>query len=176
MDFNKYKNTVKYSKANRQAWADENARLEAIFWKDAFEEAGVDFYAPHADLARSLAWGHGHSAGLQEVWNYFQDFADFLRPLNPDSTTGMNRTRANKILSDMVTEFTSKTKVERDGNAESIFHDDLQQYRNLTGHVREANFVLAWRTLQNMDTSCRDQVPVEVYYWIRNLARQGGAK
>ncbi|MGH7974860.1 MAG: hypothetical protein ACREBR_04995 [bacterium] len=56
----------------------ETARLTAAF-KLACEEDHGFVGHPKADLLWSKAWEHGHSSGLYEVYNYYNDFADFLK-------------------------------------------------------------------------------------------------
>lgn len=65
-------------KAARAAYNAESNRLTAEFKRDLFVEHGVTDH-PKAERCYSLAWEHGHSAGLCEVANYFDDFVDLIK-------------------------------------------------------------------------------------------------
>jgi len=68
---------VAYLKA-RKAYNDEIARLSAEFKADLFEYHDVTGH-PKAERVFSLAWDYGHSAGLGEVANYFDDLVDLIK-------------------------------------------------------------------------------------------------
>ncbi len=63
-------------KAAVRAWRLDCRRLENQLKLDLFEEHGVSGLA--ADLVWAKAWEHGHSVGLDEVVDLFEDFLDIL--------------------------------------------------------------------------------------------------
>ena len=65
-------------KAARLAYGVETSRLQEEFKRDLFEEHGVTGH-PKAERCYSLAWVYGHSAGLDEVANYFDDLVDLIK-------------------------------------------------------------------------------------------------
>lgn len=84
----KYKNNLPYSRhaappstAERRERAEyraETDRLDHLFQADLFEEYGVAGN-PKAAKCYSIAWDLGHSAGLQEVANYFDDLVVLIK-------------------------------------------------------------------------------------------------
>jgi hypothetical protein len=67
------------SATTTRKWTRARNLLEAEFKADLFDEHGVTGH-PKANRAFDLAWDRGHSAGYQEVANYFDDLADLLKP------------------------------------------------------------------------------------------------
>jgi len=65
-------------KEARKAYATETRRLEAQFKTDLLAEYGVTDH-PKADRCYSLAWEHGHAAGLAEVAGYFDEFVELIK-------------------------------------------------------------------------------------------------
>ena len=65
-------------RAARTAYRAEQGRLQEEFKRDLFEEHGVTDH-PKAERCYALAWEKGHSAGLQEVANFFDDFVDLIK-------------------------------------------------------------------------------------------------
>lgn len=64
--------------AARAAYRFDVARLILEFKADLLEDSGVTGH-PKAEKCFSLAWDHGHSAGLSEVKMYFEEFVELLR-------------------------------------------------------------------------------------------------
>lgn len=65
-------------KAHRKEYDAESAKLHQEFVKDLFEDYGVSDN-PKRFKCFELAWEHGHSSGLEEVYNYFGDFVELIR-------------------------------------------------------------------------------------------------
>ena len=58
-------------------YSNEDIRLEDLFWKDAFDELGLnDAHAAVKALLRSQSWESGHSSGYQSVFSALDDLAD----------------------------------------------------------------------------------------------------
>ena len=72
-------NTNTQTKAEqRRKWREEeNTRIEAAKAEMA-DTYGLERNAKF-DIAWGIAWDHGHSAGIDEVKNYFQELADLLK-------------------------------------------------------------------------------------------------
>lgn len=66
-----------YMKAQDQYRVEQN-RIENRFEDDCAHTCGVQDHKNRGKLWR-LAWEHGHSAGLSEVWLYYQEFAELLK-------------------------------------------------------------------------------------------------
>ena len=64
-------------KAQRKQYSDESAKLYKEFQNDLFEDYGVSDN-PKRFKCFDLAWEHGHSSGLEEVYNYFGDFVKLI--------------------------------------------------------------------------------------------------
>ena len=65
-------------KAQRKRYSDESAKLYKEFQNDLFEDYGVSDN-PKRHKCFDLAWEHGHSSGLEEVYNYFGDFVNLIK-------------------------------------------------------------------------------------------------
>ena len=65
-------------KAKRKQYSDESAKLYKEFQNDLFEDYGVSDN-PKRFKCFDLAWEHGHSSGLEEVYNYFGDFVELIQ-------------------------------------------------------------------------------------------------
>jgi len=65
--------------AKREAYNADEARLLREFKADMFEDCGVTGH-PKADKAFDIAWSHGHASGLYDVYCYFSELAELLRP------------------------------------------------------------------------------------------------
>ena len=65
-------------KARRQEYDVESAKLDREFQNDLFEDYGVSDN-PKRFKCFELAWEHGHSSGLEEVYGYFGDFVELIR-------------------------------------------------------------------------------------------------
>ena len=65
-------------KAQRKRYSDESAKLYKEFQNDLFEDYGVSDN-PKRFKCFDLAWEHGHSSGLEEVYNYFGDFVELIQ-------------------------------------------------------------------------------------------------
>ena len=63
--------------AARNAHARHVGELLAEFKADLLADNGVS--GPKADKAYSLAWEYGHSSGLSEVVNYFEDLVELIK-------------------------------------------------------------------------------------------------
>lgn len=82
MNFEKYKNNKPYKHNSTdediKAYREESGRLHELFIADLFAEYGVTDN-PKADKCFYLAWQHGHSSGLEEVANYFNEFVELIK-------------------------------------------------------------------------------------------------
>ena len=67
-------------KARRQEYDVESAKLDREFQNDLFEDYGVSDN-PKRFLCYQLAWEHGHSSGLADIYGYFGDFVELIRTL-----------------------------------------------------------------------------------------------
>jgi hypothetical protein len=65
-------------KAHRKEYDVESAKLHQEFQNDLFEDYDVSDN-PKRFKCFELAWEHGHSSGLEEVYNYFGDFVELIR-------------------------------------------------------------------------------------------------
>jgi hypothetical protein len=65
-------------KAHRKEYDAESAKLHQEFQNDLFEDYDVSDN-PKRFKCFELAWEHGHSSGLEEVYNYFGDFVELIR-------------------------------------------------------------------------------------------------
>lgn len=65
-------------KAVRQAYHNEEARINAEFMNDLFEEHGV-LENPKRVKCFELAWDQGHSSGYSEIAIYFEQFVDLIK-------------------------------------------------------------------------------------------------
>ncbi len=65
-------------RAARNAYSEEAARLQAEFKVDLIEEHGVTGH-PKAERVFNLAWEYGHSSGLSEVADYFDDLVGLIK-------------------------------------------------------------------------------------------------
>lgn len=65
----------------RRAWKAETDRLERVVFKlDLEEEFNLAKVSPEkCDKLFSIAWEQGHSAGLNEVYNYYEEMVDLVR-------------------------------------------------------------------------------------------------
>lgn len=64
---------------NRRLFREDTNRLEMeVFREDLAKEHDLVGH-PKADLLFSIAWVHGHSSGLIEVAQYYDEFADLLK-------------------------------------------------------------------------------------------------
>jgi hypothetical protein len=66
-----------YNKRRKQ-YNSERANLHGEFVKDLFEEFGV-CNNPKSMRCFELAWEYGHSAGYEEVYNYFVDLVELIK-------------------------------------------------------------------------------------------------
>lgn len=62
----------------RHAYRADRERLEEAYKEDLFAEHGVTNH-PKADAVFNLAWDYGHSAGLNEVANYFSEIVTLIK-------------------------------------------------------------------------------------------------
>lgn len=60
--------------------ADE-AEIYPAWTEWLYETYGFGLSREQLDKVYGVAWDHGHSAGLEEVGEYFREFADFAREL-----------------------------------------------------------------------------------------------
>lgn len=74
-----YVNKVPYTKSTREEWRQENYRIEAEFKEDLAREFGVDTH-PKAPLLWDRAWSLGHASGFSEVYNYYLDLVELIKP------------------------------------------------------------------------------------------------
>ena len=65
-------------KARRKEYSDESAKLYQEFQNDLFEDYGVTDN-PKRFKCFELAWEHGHSSGLEEVYGYFGDLVVLIQ-------------------------------------------------------------------------------------------------
>ncbi len=78
-----YKNAKPFASISRDramydAYCHEQARLESEFRLDLSVEHGVAGHHKETKLWE-LAWEHGHSCGLSEVVNYYEQFVELLK-------------------------------------------------------------------------------------------------
>lgn len=78
-----YKNTKPFvsitkSRDGWEAYKNEEARINEQFSKDLAAEHGITGHPKEAKLM-ALAWEHGHSCGLSEVVNYYEQFVELLK-------------------------------------------------------------------------------------------------
>jgi hypothetical protein len=64
-------------KARCKEYYDETDKLHQEFQNDLFEDYGVSDN-PKRFKCFELAWEHGHSSGLEEVYGYFGDFVELI--------------------------------------------------------------------------------------------------
>lgn len=65
-------------RADLKEYNDESAKLHREFQNDLFEDYGVSDN-PKRFLCFELAWEHGHSSGLGEVYDYFEDLVVLIQ-------------------------------------------------------------------------------------------------
>ena len=65
-------------RAHLKEYNDESAKLHREFRDDLFEDYGVSDN-PKRFKCFELAWEHGHSSGLEEVYGYFGDLAVLIQ-------------------------------------------------------------------------------------------------
>ena len=65
-------------RAHLKEYNDESAKLHREFRDDLFEDYGVSDN-PKRFKCFELAWEHGHSSGLEEVYGYFGDFVELIQ-------------------------------------------------------------------------------------------------
>lgn len=65
-------------RAHLKEYNDENAKLHREFRDDLFEDYGVSDN-PKRFKCFELAWEHGHSSGLEEVYGYFGDLVVLIQ-------------------------------------------------------------------------------------------------
>lgn len=87
MDYTKYKNTKPFPSGKmepdgkvkmRAEYDAEQMRITELFWSDLSEEYGISPEHPKYALLSSMAWEHGHSAGLQEVEYWFNELIQLI--------------------------------------------------------------------------------------------------
>lgn len=66
-------------RADREAHNADEARLVVQFQADLEEENGVKGH-PKAEKLFDLAWGYGHSSGLNEVMQHYEELVELLKP------------------------------------------------------------------------------------------------
>lgn len=64
---------IKLNKEYQVKYGLETARLNDLFWADAFEELGIQEDHPKADKMRSYAWSNGHGSGYSAVYSALSD-------------------------------------------------------------------------------------------------------
>lgn len=65
--------------AERQQRREEEAQDIEAAKAEVAEDHGLERNKKF-DLAWAIAWDHGHSFGISEVKNYFNELADLIRP------------------------------------------------------------------------------------------------
>ena len=65
-------------RAHLKEYNDESAKLHREFRDDLFEDYGVSDN-PKRFKCFELAWEHGHSSGLEEVYGYFGDLVVLIK-------------------------------------------------------------------------------------------------
>ena len=65
-------------RAHLKEYNDESAKLHREFRDDLFEDYGVSDN-PKRFKCFELAWEHGHSSGLEEVYGYFGDLVVLIQ-------------------------------------------------------------------------------------------------
>ena len=79
-------------KTNKVAYRADQRRLHDEFQKELEKECDVVGH-PLASRVFALAWEHGHSSGLSEVANHYDDFVQLIAPLEvtikPDGVGGV---------------------------------------------------------------------------------------
>lgn len=68
-------------RAHLKEYNDESAKLHDEFVNDLFKNFNVTYNLKRFKCFE-LAWEHGHSSGLEEVYNYFGDFVELIRTLD----------------------------------------------------------------------------------------------
>lgn len=63
---------------DRKRYHEDIGRLNAKFKEDLFKEHGVEGH-PKAEKCYAIAYDHGHSAGMSEVANYFEEFVELIK-------------------------------------------------------------------------------------------------
>lgn len=75
----KYEDEVKENgKHINDAYRVDEQRLKQDFREDMAKEEGVFGHSKEPKLF-NLAWEHGHSSGLSEVLNYYQEFVELVK-------------------------------------------------------------------------------------------------
>lgn len=64
---------------HRELYRQDCHRLEGAVFKADLEAEYELVGHPKADKVFGLAWEHGHSASLHEVWMYYDDFAELVK-------------------------------------------------------------------------------------------------
>lgn len=72
-----YERAVAEQRDQTVAYREDSSRLGNQFRKDLETEFNVEGH-PMADKLYSMAYEHGHSAGLAEVANYYGEFSELL--------------------------------------------------------------------------------------------------
>ena len=65
-------------RAHLKEYNDESAKLHREFRDDLFEDYGVSDN-PKRFLCYQLAWEHGHSSGLADIYGYFGDLVVLIQ-------------------------------------------------------------------------------------------------
>jgi hypothetical protein len=73
-----YAEDVKQYEEERRAYGAESARLEAKFRDDLEAEHDTKGH-PKADMLYSMAYDRGHSAGMSEVANYYDELSQLIK-------------------------------------------------------------------------------------------------
>jgi hypothetical protein len=73
-----YNPKAPYTPATRDAYREEERRLNGDFKRDLLHEHGVEGN-PRADRAYDLAWEQGHSGGHSEVAGHFADLVGLIK-------------------------------------------------------------------------------------------------
>jgi len=65
-------------RVKQKAYRDDQHKLRDTFKRDALEELEIARH-PKAGRCWELAWEHGHSSGLLEVFNHLLDFSELMK-------------------------------------------------------------------------------------------------
>lgn len=73
----KYTNGLEYA-SDKEAYREENRRLDRLFKADLEEEFGVAGH-PKKDLLFTLAWREAHAFGLKDVYLTYEELVELLK-------------------------------------------------------------------------------------------------
>lgn len=91
------------SKRLRGIYTQEVARLEELFWEDAFKELEIsDYTESQLSTLRDIAWDKGHSSGYYAVFSELEDLCYFLQRFGYVHVSETAKAQESRMLSNLV--------------------------------------------------------------------------